>query len=280
MEPIISIIIPCYNSAKYIKETLDCLLKQTIVEWECVIVNDGSTDDSLSILREYEKQDARFKVINKENGGPASARNTAIAHSLGKYILPLDSDDIIAPSFAEKAIKYLEDHSDIKLVYSLCQFFGDRSGLFYTEEYKYENILWNNCIVCTAVFRRSDFDKTLGYNANMNAVYEDWDFWLSLLEEGDNVYRIPEVLFYYRVHGVSRSAKSNEIYKQAQRTIVKNHPDKYLPFMEDIITYYNESRGFYAISNSKAFMVGYKLCQPIKVLKVVINKIKNRFNWN
>ena len=102
--PRISIVIPCYNGAKYIRETLDCLQNQTVDDWECIIVNDGSTDNSLEILREYAEKDSRYKYIDKENEGPSIARNTAIAASLGKYILPLDADDLIAPYYAEKAI--------------------------------------------------------------------------------------------------------------------------------------------------------------------------------
>ena len=113
----ISIIVPCYNGEEFLGETLDCLQKQTIEDWECVIVNDGSTDNSIKILREYETKDSRYKVIDKENEGPSVARNVAIAASSGKYILPLDADDLIAPTYAEKAIEYLERHPKTKLVY-------------------------------------------------------------------------------------------------------------------------------------------------------------------
>lgn len=272
MTPIISIIIPCYNSEKYISETLDCLRKQTIQNWECIIVNDGSTDNSLKIIKEYSQIDSRYIVIDKENGGPAKARNLAVEKSSGKYILPLDSDDLIDSTYAEKAVKYLEEHDDVKLVYSLCNFFGERTSLFYTEEYDYKKFLWNNCIVCSAVYRKSDFDKTCGYNPNMEAVYEDWDFWLSLLNENDKVYRIPEVLFFYRIHGVSRNTKPMDVFYKAQRTLVNNHLDKYGPYMDDIIRYYNEAQAFDAVVNSLSFKLGHRLLRPLSIIKQFLKR--------
>lgn len=123
--PIISIIIPCYNGEQFLHETLDCLKKQTIDEWECIIVNDGSTDNSLTIAREYEAKDARYRVIDKVNEGVPIARNVAIVAAEGKYILPLDADDLIAPSYVEKAVDYLERHPETKLVYCKATYFGD-----------------------------------------------------------------------------------------------------------------------------------------------------------
>ena len=167
MQPRISIIIPCFNGEKYIRETLDCLQKQTIDAWECVIVNDGSTDNSLEILKEYAAKDSRYKYIDKDNAGPAISRNTAIAASSGKYILPLDADDLIAPSYAEKAIDYLEEHPNCKLVYCKAQFFGDRNGLVQLPIYNYYELPYENSIFCSCIYRRLDFDKTSGYNPNM-----------------------------------------------------------------------------------------------------------------
>lgn len=272
MKPRISIVIPCYNSYEYIRETLDCLLKQTIEDWECVIVNDGSTDDSLTIIREFENKDSRFKVIDKPNEGPAIARNVAIRNSSGEFILPLDSDDLIAPTYAEKAINYFYEHPETKLVYCLCELFGDMKGEFLTPEYKYDNILWNNCIVCSAVYRRSDFDKTTGYNPNMKCLYEDWDFWLSLLNPDDIVYRIPERLFFYRMHGVSRNNKDISYFREAERTIVLNHIEKYRPYMENIIVTYNEAQAFKAVVNSASFRLGLKLLEPLKKIRKIIKR--------
>lgn len=210
MQPRISIIVPCYNGEKYLRETLDCLQKQTIEDWECVIVNDGSTDGSLEIMKEYAEKDSRYKYIDKENGGPSVARNTAIAASSGKYILPLDADDLIAPSYAEKAINYLEVHDDCKLVYCEAEFFGSKTGKWELEEYSYEALLRQNLIFCSAIFRRFDFDRIGGFDENLKG-YEDWEFFIRLLYKNDIIYQAPRVMFHYRIkdeEGVNRAAKA------------------------------------------------------------------------
>ena len=103
MPPIISIIVPCYNQAKYMRDALDSVINSTLKEWECVIVNDGSQDETLSIAKEYEQKDNRFLVVDIPNGGLANARNVGIRNSHGKYILPLDSDDKIGEKYLEYA---------------------------------------------------------------------------------------------------------------------------------------------------------------------------------
>ena len=113
--PIISIVIPCYNQSLYMRETLNCVMEQTLSEWECIIVNDGSTDDTLIIAKEYTKKDKRFYVVDKPNGGLADARNAGIKASHGRYILPLDADDLIDPTYTEKGVKYLEDQPFLEL---------------------------------------------------------------------------------------------------------------------------------------------------------------------
>ena len=95
-EPKVSIITANYNGGDYIAETLACLLKQNYSNWENIIVDDGSTDDSVSIIKSFAEKDNRYKYICQSNQGAAAARNTAIRNSTGKYILPLDSDDMIS----------------------------------------------------------------------------------------------------------------------------------------------------------------------------------------
>lgn len=271
MQPRISIIVPCYNGAKYIRETLDCLQKQTIDDWECIIVNDGSTDNSLEILREYAEKDSRYKYIDKENGGPAIARNTAIAASSGKYILPLDADDLIAPFYAEKAIDYLETHSNCKVVYGIADFFGDLTGEWVLSEYSYEKELWRNAIYCSAVYRRTDYDRTKGYNPNMRFGNEDWDFWLSLLSENDEVYKIPEKVFFYRKHGVSHSTDLFDNVKASNTQMVLNHIDRYTPYFHELFTLRNmneyKENELNKLLKSKRYKLGKFLLSPFLFLK-------------
>lgn len=275
MQPRISIIVPCYNGAKYIRETLDCLQKQTIEDWECIIVNDGSTDNSLEILKEYAEKDSHYKYIDKANEGPAIARNTAIAASSGKYILPLDADDLIAPSYAEKATEYLGKHPKCKLVYCKAEYFGDRNAPFVLKDYNFHDLPYNNQIFCSCIYRREDFDKTIGYNPNMTFRNEDWDFLLSLLDENDEVYCLPEVLFFYRQHGMTRNNNVNERYAYANLQMIMNHPDVYAKDKERTIEWINPMVNYYRIElekilHSKTYKLANILLRPFGFLEKII----------
>lgn len=277
MQPRISIIIPCYNAEKYIRETLDCLQKQTIDDWECVIVNDGSTDNSLEILKEYSAKDSRYKYIDKENGGPSIARNAAIATSCGKFILPLDSDDLIAPSYAEKAIDYLELHPSTKMVYCICQTFcGEKKGDFVLRPYSYDEMIWRNMLFNAGVFRRVDFDKTSGYNPNMRKGNEDWDFWITLIKPEDNVYQIPEKLFFYRKERGSRHEGAQKRTLELNAQMILNHLDVYKPFLGELINYHNENEylknEIQKMSNSLTYRFGSVFSFPIRKIRSLFAK--------
>ena len=112
--PAISVIIPIYNVEKYLRRCLDSVKNQTFQDWEAICVNDGSPDNSAAILAEYAAQDARFKIIDKKNGGLSDARNAGMAVASGDYVLYLDSDDFIHPQTMEIAYSLaVRDKSDI-----------------------------------------------------------------------------------------------------------------------------------------------------------------------
>ncbi len=110
----VSVITPCYNAAPYIQRTITAVHAQTIADWEMIIVDDGSTDDSASIVKRIAEQDSRIRLIEKENGGSASARNMGLNYATGEYIQFLDADDTIAPDKFEKQIMVMENnHLDV-----------------------------------------------------------------------------------------------------------------------------------------------------------------------
>jgi glycosyltransferase involved in cell wall biosynthesis len=224
----ISVIVPCYNQGQYLTETLDSVYNQTFQNWECIIVDDDSPDNTKAIAEDFCKKDDRFVYLHKTNGGLSSARNFGIKHSTGYYILPLDSDDKIHNTFLEKAFRILESNSDIKVVYSRVMAFGSCKGEFKLPSYSLERLMGQNCIVCTALYRKEDYDKTVGYNENMKYGFEDWDFWLSMMENGGRVYQIPEFLFFYRQK--EKSMVKNITIEQCdylRRTIWENHRKLY-----------------------------------------------------
>lgn len=112
---LISVIIPVYNVAKYLEATVESVISQTYKEWELLLINDGSTDDSLSVCNKCQKKDSRIRVIDKENGGPSSARNTGIEQARGEYIYFLDGDDLIMPHTLERLIGTIQKYQ-VKMV--------------------------------------------------------------------------------------------------------------------------------------------------------------------
>ena len=113
-KPLISIIVPCFNQGEFLAEALNSVMGQTYSNWECVIVDDGSEDDTSVVAAEFVEKDRRFSYIKQDNQGPSIARNNGISLSKGTYILPLDSDDIIESTYLEKAINYFNNHPDPK----------------------------------------------------------------------------------------------------------------------------------------------------------------------
>lgn len=266
---LVSIIVPCYKQADYLSETLDSVSNQTYQNWECVIVNDGSPDNTEEIAKKYLDKDRRFKYIGQENKGLSSARNTGIANSEGEYILPLDADDKIGSTYLEKAIARFEEVPETKLVYCKAELFGEEYGIWNLPTYDYENIIWNNCIFCSAMYRRSDFDSIGGYKENMTHGFEDWDLWLALLKKEDIVYRIDEVLFYYRVKEVSMSTELTNFKQDTLVQLCKNHPEVYEPYKEYVLMYHKQLDELFIlhdeykrVCSSHAYRLGKFLLKP------------------
>lgn len=275
-QPLVSIIVPCYKQAEYLPETLDSVLAQTYQEWECVIVNDGSPDNTEKIAKRYKDKDHRFKYVSQKNKGLSSARNTGVANSKGEFILPLDADDLIAPTYLEKAVGHITLFPETKLVYCKAEKFGKENCYWDLPLYDYDNFIWNNCIFCSAMYRHSDFDKIGGYSENMMNGYEDWDFWLKLLKKDDVVYRIDEVLFYYRVKDVSmvKEATSRSVLSENLVKLCRNHPDVYEPYKERIVLYHQQMdiatelrSELNRVYSSHAYRLGKFLLKPFTWLK-------------
>jgi len=234
--PKASVIIPCYNYGQYLDEAVDSVLHQTEQDFEIIVINDGSTDAAtINLLQTYNKP--KTKVIHTQNQGVAAARNRGISEAKGRYILPLDADDKIHATYLEKAIDILESSEKIGIVYCNVEFFGEASGIWDLPEYSFPEVLLYSLIVCSGVYRRADWQQVGGYNPNMKEVWEDYDFWLSLIEQGAEVVRIPEALFFYRRHGTSRDSVQSENIGKVVRSyaqLFRNHRDLYTDNIEVI----------------------------------------------
>ena len=265
---IVSIIVPCYNCAPYISETLDSVLSSSYSLWECIVIDDGSTDASSQIASEYVTKDSRFKLIQQRNLGVSIARNNGIEAAKGEYILPLDADDLIASTYIEKAVNVLESDDSVKLVYCKADFFGEKKGHF-NLDYSYEKLLWYNEIFNCAMYRKSDFIKTGGYAKNMQKGYEDWDFWLSFLTKNDKVVRLDETLFFYRIKKESRNKGAMQFEKELRKQIVINHKNIYEPYLTNIINWHNAASAYDGLKKSKM----YRFAKKISILLTPLRKI-------
>jgi glycosyltransferase involved in cell wall biosynthesis len=225
----VSVIVPCFNQAIYLDECLQSVINQTYANWECIIVNDGSKDNTEQVVQKWLNLDTRFIYLKKSNGGLASARNAGIEISKGEYILPLDSDDLISPNFVEKAILKISESSEITLVYSSVQKFGIINVLSHVN-YDFNKLKFRNQISCTALFRRSDWEKVGGYDENMIGGYEDWEFWINILKRGGKAVLIRDIILYYRIKSSSMYTnleKQSELVSNLKMYIFKKHFNLY-----------------------------------------------------
>ena len=205
-QKLVSIIIPAYNVSPYIEETLQSVQNQTYQNWECIIVNDESEDNTPDIVGSFCRKDSRFKLININKSGVSKARNVAISVAKGDYLVPLDGDDKIHAECITKFVLTFNQFKGVKLVYPETELFGEASGNWNLPPFNYDAMLKYNMIGNTCMFLKSDYEETDGYRENMTHGLEDWDFLISLLfgSEESQVIKINEVLFFYRITGKGR----------------------------------------------------------------------------
>lgn len=214
-----SIIVPCYNQGEYLTEALQSVLVQTFQNWECIIVNDGSTDDSEEIALEFTRIDSRFKYLKKENGGLSSARNYGLLKSSGTHILPLDADDIINSMYLERALELFSANDQIDLVYGRAEYFGLKTGEWELPTYSYKKILLGNQIYCSCIYKKS-FLKNGMYDVKMKNGYEDWEFLVRNLDAKSNIRKLDTVVFYYRIKKESMWTNMND-NKRLESSIIQ-----------------------------------------------------------
>lgn len=273
----ISIIIPYYNGEAYIHETLESIYHQTYQDFEVIIVNDGS--DTI-LLDEIEKNTVytNLKIIHQHNQGQSAARNNGVSHSTGTYILFLDCDDVIDKSFLEKTHHILQTDPSIRICYTKGKFFEKTNKEWVLQPFNTHDFLIENCIPITTLMYKNDFEKTGGFDTQLN-YYEDWDFWISLIEKGLKVHKIDEFLFFYRIRNTTNSLTNNsidnssrlsdnffEIYKK-HYTFYKDHGLDFHTIMSSIrqnkkykAKYYNEwyRKLIYKIFKPKKYKRIYK----------------------
>ena len=186
--------------------------------WKVLVVDDGSTEqETLRLLDEANWP--RTRIIRQTNEGPAAARNRAIREASGEYILPLDADDILAPTYAAKAAAVLDGRLDVGVVYCQAMKFGAEEGPWELPEFSPDELALGNVIFVSAMFRKADWEMVGGFDESLRHGMEDYDFWTRLVHPGRKVVRLDETLFHCRIREQSRTA----VFEQDREQVVATY---------------------------------------------------------
>ena len=227
LNPLISVILPVYNAEKFLNESINSILEQTYTHFELIIVNDGSTDTSQSIIDHY--SDPRIRKINHtQNKGLVASLNEAIVSAKGDMIVRMDADDIAFKDRVQKQVQYLLDHPAIDIVGTHAVFFETNTQSpmanweldlnTITPSSIKKALTWENCLIHPSICMRSEIAKSLLYNEHQKN-YEDYDLWLRATADNINIAKIDESLLYYRVqpNSITQSSirKENFYFQKA-----------------------------------------------------------------
>jgi len=225
--PAISVLMSAYNAEKYISESIESILNQTFNDFEFIIINDGSTDNTEKIIKSY--NDKRIKYISQENIGVSKSLNRGLKIATGKYIAKLDADDVSYPERLEEQFKFMENNP----TYVVCGCYADvidESGNYI---YVYNNIPsydedirktmnYKNCFIHSSTFYRREIALSIGgYYEPIRQYFEDYMFFYQILKEGKG-YNIKKPLIKYRIAPDSITSRyKNKKYKQLINSVVK-----------------------------------------------------------
>lgn len=255
---LVSIITPMYNSEKFIKETYESIKNQTYSNWEWIVIDDNSIDNSYNLVLEFKKDDSRIKIIkNNKNLMAAKSRNKGLDLSIGEYITFIDSDDLWNKYFLEKQLRLLKKKK-IDIVFSsyrrvsedLVDNYGD---YIVPDKVSYKDLLKTNYFSCLTVLYKANKFKNNRFNENLKK-HEDYVMWLDLLEDGTIAYSNKEVLATYRIRekSVSRNKFKNLLYMYfIIRKIKEKSFSKTIYIMLNYIFYGIRKNIFIGVKNDK-----------------------------
>lgn len=281
--PLFSILIPCYNGAKTLVETLDSVCAQTYRDFEVVAVNDGSTDSSLEILQSF-SEELPLQIISQENAGLGAARNTGILNSTGEYVAFLDADDIWLRSKLQRVRELITtSEPDLICHYEDMQIGGRSLGILRHGPYTnyYDLLFKGNCLSPSAVCVRRELLLDVGLFSVEKEVHgcEDWDLWLKISKTGANIQYIEEVLGVYVLYDNNMSQAAG-FYKKG-RHVFESHVSKMSPVSADIR---KQIQGARAIHEIHAAIGLFKSAAYIEagrsLIKAFIGGPTSQFFWS
>jgi len=273
--PLISVVLPVFNGEKTISETIQSVLEQTFVNWELIIINDGSQDSTLDIIKRFEFADPRLRIFSYLNAGLAASRNRGIALALGEYISFIDADDLWTSDKLKSQSTALQEHPKASVAYSWTDYI-DADGKFVksgghttdTGDVYQKLLLWNFVENGSNPLIRKEVFGTVGIFDESLTAAEDWDMWLRLAAKYEFVV-VPEVQILYRLSMNSMSANLKRQEKACLNVIIKafSHPRA-------------ESLGHlkkYTLSNIYKYLIFKSLETPLDKVQRLISA---QFLWN
>jgi glycosyltransferase involved in cell wall biosynthesis len=223
---LVSIVIPCYNPTQYLLEAIASAKAQTRKAIETIVVDDGTdTVEGKEVLRSVSQKVDHY--VEQPNGGLAAARNAGFRAASGSYVLPLDSDDVLQPTFVDECLAAIRAHSDAAFVYTDYRVFGTKNYVERLEDYNLYHLLDRNSLVYASLIRKQDWALAGGYDESMKFGYEDWEFWLRLGARGRFGHHLGKVLFEYRKHGPSLFDIARARHDELVGKIRSSHPELY-----------------------------------------------------
>lgn len=250
----VTIIIPCYNGESTLNETLQSVYNQYFQDWEAIIVNDGSTDQTEVVAQNWVEKDTRFKYYKKGNEGLAKTRNYGISRANGTYILPLDADNLLMPQFCTDAIAVLEKNEEISVVHGDAEYFGLKKGLWKIGEYNFEKMLVDNYIDACAIYKKTLWDQVGGYDENLpHEGLEDWELWLAFGKLNANFYHLQKITFrYYVVENSMIRSFTNDMAMDTRDYILKKYSKEYRYYFCKL---YSENKAFEGKWKNKKYVI-------------------------
>jgi glycosyltransferase involved in cell wall biosynthesis len=261
----VSVVVPCYDSAMYVGDTVASVVAQTIRDFEIVLVDDGSRDGTLSELHRIAAahESTPIRVIAQPNAGTAAARNRGIAAARGRHILPLDADDAIAPTMLEACSAVLDAQPSIDVVYTDREDFGDVEGVAPAGTFSVERLKYFNQIGYCSMFRRTVWDAVGGYRTNVSG-FDDWDFWLAAALRGSRGAHIAQPLFRHRRHADSQLATLLPRFERLHAQIVLNNREAYSAGEIDLAERHLRSGDDVAFLSSARFLFVARYYEPYR----------------
>lgn len=271
-QPLVSVVIPCYNAHKYIGQTLDSVRAQTYRNIEIIVIDDGSSDPiTIDCLDHLEKS---IRVVRQANQGLPSARNAGFRAAIGEYVLPLDADDWLEKDAIERLLMALQNNQQAAYAFAYMRMEGEGEGVLAKQYNFFEQLFLNQLPYCL-LLRKTAWQHAGGYDELMRYGYEDWEFNIRLGEGGLHGVVVPAPLFHYRISSAGMLlTTSNKVHGQLWKSIRDKHKSLYrLSALIRLWRYWRAMPSTYPLWIYFVWLVAAQ-CLPNKVFAVMFRFIR------